>query len=205
MLFLGARGSGDELGPEFLGLSTSPVQVTRTLMSAAGARLDSAGDNYPANSVSVLAFDPPAYFAGINEGIATMLANLRARTDGNVCGWEHTRSVLVGYSQGAMVVGGAIDAMTPAERSTIFGVVTYGNPNYTPFVNGATGGSYYVSGIAGPRLPYANGVNTRSRDYCRVDIVCEAGSPDLPAHGGYVNPGPQVNQGVSFLLSKLGL
>jgi hypothetical protein len=40
-------------------------------------------------------------------------------------------------------------------------------------------------------------VSTHSRDYCRADIVCQAGSLDVMAHLGYVTPGPQVDAGVT--------
>jgi hypothetical protein len=202
-LFLGARGSGEPFGAENLGDATSPVQVTRNLLAARGARLDVAGTIYPAQSVYVLAFDPSAYFAGVGEGMRVLLANLRARTDGNVCGWEHTRSVLVGYSQGAMVVGGAISLMTSQERSTIAGVVTYGNPHYTPYVNGATGG-WLRPGVAGPVFPYPDGVGGRARDYCRGDAVCQIGSTNVAQHMAYVSPGPEVANGAGFLASRLG-
>lgn len=167
VLFLGARGSGEPFGPENLGDPQSPVQRTRDLLAARGVSLDVAGTIYEAQDVSILPWDVKDYFAGVDHGVAVMLANLRARTDGNVCGWQNTKSVLVGYSQGALVVGRAIQGMTSQERATIVGVVTYGNPRYAKGVNGGSGSSGF--GILGPGAAYPNGVNNRSRDYCRQE------------------------------------
>jgi hypothetical protein len=202
VLFLGARGSGEPFGPENLGGPQSPVQRTRDLLAARGVSLDVAGTIYEAQDVSILPWDVKDYFAGVDHGVAVTLANLRARTDGNVCGWQNTKSVLVGYSQGALVVGRAIQGMTSQERATIVGVVTYGNPRYSQGVNGGSGSSGF--GILGPGAAYPNGVNNRSRDYCRQDIVCKAGSSNKAEHMRYVTPGPDVANGAAYLASLFG-
>lgn len=202
VLFLGARGSGEPFGPENLGDSQSPVQRTRDLLAARGVSLDVAGTIYEAQDVSILPWDVKDYFAGVDHGVDVMLANLRARTDGNVCGWQNTKSVLVGYSQGALVVGTAIQRMSLQERATIVGVVTYGNPRYAQGVNGGSGSSGF--GILGPGTAYPDGVNKRSRDYCRQDIVCKAGSLNKAEHMRYVTPGPDVANGAAFLASLFG-
>ncbi len=203
VLFLGARGSGEPFGPENLGDSQSPVQRTRDVLAARGVSLDVAGTIYEAQDVSILLHgDIKDYFAGADHGVDVMLANLRARTDGNVCGWQNTKSVLVGYSQGALVVARAIQRMTPQERATIAGVVTYGNPVYAQGVNGGSGSS--GSGILGRGAAYPDGVNNRSRDYCRQDFVCKRGSTNVAEHMRYVNPGPEVANGAAFLASRFG-
>jgi Cutinase len=202
VLFLGARGSGEPFGAENLGDPNSPVQVTRNILASRGVSLDVAGTIYPAQSVSILPWDVTDYFAGVTQGTHVLLANLRTRTDGNVCGWQNTKSVLVGYSQGALVVGNAIQQMTSQERATIVGVVTYGNPRYHQGVNGGSGSS--GNGILGAGGAYPNGVNNRSRDYCRQDIVCKAGSTNKAEHMRYVTPGPQVANGSTYLASLFG-
>jgi hypothetical protein len=201
VLFLGARGSGEPFGSENLGDPQSPVQRTRDLLAGRGVSLDIAGTIYEAQSVDILPWDIKDYFAGVDHGVSVMLGNLRARTDGNVCGWQNTKSVLVGYSQGALVVARAIQQMTTQERATIAGVVTYGNPKYNPGVNGGSGSSRF--GILGPGAPYPDGVNTRSRDYCRQDIVCKVGGSKAE-HARYVTPGPEVANGAAYLASRFG-
>jgi uncharacterized protein YraI len=202
VLFLGARCSGEEFGPENLGDANSPVQVTRNLLAQRGASIDVAGTIYPAQSVDILPWDVADYRAGEQQGVAVMLANLRARTDGNVCGWQHTKSVLVGYSQGAMVVSDAVFQMTSLERRTIAGIVTYGNPFYQQGVNGGTGST--GQGLLGGHGSYPDGVSTISRDYCRQDFVCKRGSTNRAEHSRYVNPGPEVANGAAFLAAVLG-
>jgi hypothetical protein len=108
-----------------------------------------------------------------------------------------------------MVVSDAVFAMTPQERSTVLGVVTYGNPHFTPFINGATMTVLPMTlsvpaGIAGPRPAYPDGVASRSRDFCRSDIVCTVGG-NYFAHTMYVNPGPDVSQGALFLANRIGI
>jgi Cutinase len=213
VLFIGARGSGEPFGDENLGDATSPVQVTRNLLAARGVSLDVAGVIYPAQDVDVLwtrgdgstgisIGGIAAYVSGEQQGVSTLLADLRARTDGNVCGWQNTRAVLVGYSQGALVVGDAIERMTTQERATIAGVVTYGNPRYNESANGGTGSK--GPGLLGARGAYPDGVSGRSRDYCRQDIVCKAGSTNVAEHLRYVNPGPEVANGAAFLAARFG-
>ncbi len=138
ILFLGARGSGEPFGPENLGDPQSPVQRTRDLLAALGVSLDVAGTIYEAQDVSILPWDMKDYFAGVDHGVDVMLANPHARTDGNVCRWQNTKSVLAGYSQGALVFARAIQRMTSQERATIAGVVSYGNPVYAQGVNGGS-------------------------------------------------------------------
>lgn len=223
VLFIGLRGSGELPGPEGLGDNgtngeNSPVQATRNRLAELGVRLDVAAvPGYYAQAVDVM-FRPDLYAQSIVQGRDAALKALRARTDGNVCGWERTRAVLVGYSQGAYALGDAIEKMTPQERSTILGVVLYGNPRYTPLVNGAAGPALSLTGIAGPRPAYPDAVGQRTKDYCRSgDPVCAAlpNSPqsiavsigtcarELPVcqHTRYVSGG-QVAQGAAFLAGR---
>jgi len=206
VLFIGARGSGEPLdGRENLGGPGSPVQETRNRLAARGVSLDVAGVIYPAQSIEILQQgDVVDYFAGVPQGVSALLTALRKRTDGNVCGWQHTTAVLVGYSQGALVVGNAIDQMTTQERATVRGVATYGNPRFTPNVNGADLNTW-MPGKLLARGPYADGVNGRSRDYCRADdIVCQLHRFNTTTHLQYVSPGPQVDAGSAFLAAQFG-
>lgn len=223
VLFIGLRGFGELPGPEGLGDKgkngeNSPVQATRNRLAELGVRLDVADvTGYYAQSVSVMGA-PHLYEQSIAEGRETALRALHERTDARVCGWERTRTVLVGYSQGAFALGDAIERMTPQERSTILGVVLYGNPRYTPLINGAAGPAFSLTGVAGLRAAYPDGVGQRTKDYCRSgDPVCAAlpnsaeslataigiCAANLPAcqHTRYVSGG-QVAQGATFLAGR---
>ncbi len=204
-LYIGARGSGEEPGSLGMGKDSDPVMATyKKLDGMRPGTVDPGGVDYYANLVDLLISGPKyiaIYLAGVHDGTAKTLAVLRRRTDGNVCGWEHTKSVIVGYSQGAWAVGDAIEQMTPEERRTIRAVVTYGNPRYNSGANGASGSSGV--GVKGPRNAYPDGVDARSRDYCRQDIVCKRGSLNKAEHGRYVNPGPEADRGAAFLASTI--
>jgi hypothetical protein len=203
VLFIGARGSGEPLGPENLGQSgaaPSAVQETRNLLAESGIRLDTEGVIYPAYSIDILP-DWTTWSSGVTQGRDEALRLLRKRTDGNVCGWENTKAVLVGYSQGAMVVGDAIGLMTPQERATILGVVTYGNPYFNPSANGAVGGNGQTGKLGG-RAAYPDGLNTRSRDYCRTDIICSYNSLDFDSHLHYQRPNLETTWGSDFLAGQ---
>jgi Cutinase len=187
-----------------MGGENDTVMVTYLRLKQRRPDVDEGGVVYTAYPVELLWSGPTylaQYLSGVRDGTAKALAVLRKRTDGNVCGWEHTKTVIVGYSSGAWAVGDAIDQMTPEERKTIRGVVTYGNPRYNPSANGASGSQ--GSGIRGPRGPYPDGVNMRSRDYCRQERVCKRTSLSDAEHGRYVTPGPDVDNGVAFLASVI--
>lgn len=203
-LFIGARGSGESPGSLGMGGDGDPAMATYLRLKSLRSNVDPGGVDYYAYPVDLLWSGPTylaQYISGVRDGTAKALAVLRRRTEGNVCGWENTKTVIVGYSSGAWAVGDAIDQMTPQERQTIRGVVTYGNPRYNSSANGASGSA--GSGIRGPRGPYPDGVNTRSRDYCRQDKVCKWSSSNIAEHMKYVVPGPEVDNGVAFLASVI--
>ncbi|TSE15689.1 cutinase family protein [Arthrobacter sp. KBS0703] len=205
-LFIGARGSAEDLGSESMGTPGATVMETYLRLKLRRTDVDPGGVNYTAYPVEFLYpwYGPyylGVYMSGVDDGTKKTLDVLRARTDGNVCGWEHTKTVLVGYSSGAWAVGNAIDQMTPQERQTIRGVVTYGNPRFNPSANGASG--WTGQGIRGARGPYPDGVNTRSRDYCRQDVVCKGIVGSWAEHTRYVDPGPEVDNGVTFLSTQI--
>jgi len=189
-----------QFGPENLG--TSAVQETRNLLAERGVSLDVEGVIYPAHDVWLIAAEGwDAWYAGVGQGRDELLRLLRKRTDGNVCGWQNTRAMLVGYSQGAMVVGDAIAQMTPQERAAVIGVVTYGNPHFNPLANGAVGGNG-EPGKLGPSGAYPDELDQRSRDYCRTEFFCSLSSPDIGPHMQYHRPSPQTTWGADFLASR---
>ncbi|TCO64243.1 cutinase family protein [Actinocrispum wychmicini] len=103
------------------------------------------------------------------SGRDLVLSQTRARIA--QCGAAHTKIALIGYSQGSLAVGDAIERMSSSERGTIKGVVHFGDPRFTPFINGA--GFAIALGIAGPRPPYRDGVGGRTKSFCHLgDPIC---------------------------------
>lgn len=97
---IGARGSGEVMGgPHRMGATTGTA-VARTIAGLRGYRVGVASLVYDAQAVDLLAVDPKKYFAGLNEGVATAGKLVAERTES--C--RNEKFILVGYSQGAMVM-----------------------------------------------------------------------------------------------------
>ena len=100
-----------------------------------GRRLSVVGVNYPAHPLKVLtgdlissqrrAYGP--YMLSIKVGIADAKKRLTA-VPAKCTGI--TNIVLAGYSSGAMVVHGLLKELSPASRSKIAAIVTFGNPYF---------------------------------------------------------------------------
>ena len=105
VLVLGARGSGQPqrgsasdggtgLGPQV----SSAVERLRNDLPGRSVRVQSL--KYPARQAELLALDPQAYFGGLERGVS----NAKALLAKQVGACPRQRYVLVGYSQGAMVM-----------------------------------------------------------------------------------------------------
>ena len=190
VLFLGARGSGEPFGPENLGDSQSPVQRTRDMLAARGVSLDVAGTIYEAQDVSILLHgDIKDYFAGADH-------RGRRHARESPCTYRRQRLRVAEYqvSSGRLQSRCACRRKSnskndPQERATIAGVVTYGNPVYAQGVNGGSGSS--GSGILGPGAAYPDGVNNRSRDYCRQEHRLQARIHECSGTYEIRKPGPR--------------
>lgn len=128
-----------------------------------------------------------------------------------------TRTVLLGYSQGALVVGDALvapenrlmgcdsDALDQAAADQVAAIVLYGDPRFV-------GGEPFDAGTYDPdvdgMLARAEGdldaYAPRIRSFCNAgDFVCQNGGGDDAAHGAYATNG-SVEEGTGFALEELG-
>lgn len=198
-LVVTARGTGEPSSGQLL----SPV--ARTISKARPG------------SVEVLDLDYPAD-TDVNEGgtigTRTLIDILNVQADS--C--PDQRFVLLGYSQGALVVGDALaDAEARMVGSTVgtvseealtrvLAVVLYGDPRFV-------GDEKYNVGTYDPEvdglLPRPEGaltaVSTKLRDYCvEGDFICQS-SLDFneEPHIEYYSNGMQ-GEGAAFVISKLG-
>jgi cutinase len=122
--------------------------------------------------------------------------------------------VLLGYSQGAWVVGdslagggGGFPPPVPAALGAkVAAVVLYGDPRYRsgePFAAGTAGAAHStVNGIiprdTGALATYAS----RIRNYCELDDpFCQYGGPGGSGHFAYT--GKYTNDAAAFVVSKL--
>jgi len=170
-LVVGLRGSGEPAtAGEGMG---NLVGAVFSNLAGRGKRVEAVDkkvlSTYPAAPVSDVVRNPKGYYDSVVKGKNLVLNEVRERI-GN-CGAARTKVALIGYSQGAMAVGDAIEQMNTAQRGMVKGVALFGDPRFTPFINGA--GLALTVGIAGIRAPYPSGVGARTKSFCNPgDPIC---------------------------------
>lgn len=126
------------------------------------------------------------------------------------------RFVLLGYSQGAFVVGDALSApdarlvgekageVDPAAADRVVAVVLYGNPRFDG-TEGYDAGDYEpsINGILPRPVGALTGYHDRIRDYCvDQDFVCQGTTQiDEKAHVAYYSNGMQA-EGAAFAIER---
>ena len=195
-----------------------PGPVATDLQSASAKRVYAAGLRYQA----VIGWAGLAYNNSRHGGVVNLQKSLNYLA--TQC--PSSRTVLVGFSQGAHVIGDALAKSSGVRpnataRGKIAAVVLYGDPMYNPtepFVNtkGLTKFGMLGTRTTGDLKEF----ETRLRSYCLAgDPACQGSKTrggftpgalnDNPAglkiHRSYFNSGSsQRNGGVAFLKSKTG-
>lgn len=198
-LIVTARGTGEPQRGQLL----SPV--SRAIAEARPDQAVRTDLDYPADTdVNV----------GASLGVRTLVAMLNLQAQ--AC--PEQKFVLLGYSQGAMVVGDALaepedrfvgtkaDKLRPEAAAAVSAIVFYGDPRFVgaePFNDG----SYDETrdGLL-PRPPQAlSAFADRIRDYCvSDDFICQATTADLDeaGHVEYFDNGMQQD-GAAFAITRL--
>ncbi|XPP25852.1 MAG: cutinase family protein [Leucobacter sp.] len=198
-LVITVRGTGEPTKGQLL----SPV--ARAISDARPGSVQTVDLDYPANT---------DVKEGGTVGARTLIDTLNLQTES--C--EEQRFVVLGYSQGALIVGDALAApesrlvgptvgeVTAAAAERILAVVLYGNPR---FVGGESynAGSYraQTNGLLPRPLGSLQAYADRIRDYCVArDFVCQS-SLDLDEQGhiSYYDNGMQQD-GAAFVITRLG-
>jgi acetylxylan esterase len=147
----------------------------------------------------------PAYW----DSVAAGEKNLRSQLTSLVANCPSAKVALLGYSQGAHVIGDTIDdkgTQLPAKvKSAIKAVVFYGDPTFV------AGKSYdrgtYHSGESGafPRGSSAlSAFSSRIHSWCDAnDLFCQSGGLSKAVHGGYFSR--YNTAATTFVDGKLGL
>lgn len=198
-LVITARGTGEPVGNQLV------TPVARRIAEARPGEMLTVNLIYPADT---------DINEGGTEGVRRLIDQLNVQA-------EHCpdqRTILLGYSQGAFVIGDAlvgpkdrligetVGELTPEAKDRLLAVVLYGDPRFA-------GGEPYdvgtfdekVGGIlprrAGALAPFAE----RVRDYCvKNDFVCQASdSLDEKGHVAYYRNGMQAD-GAAFVIGLLG-
>ncbi|MEN3613486.1 cutinase family protein [Plantactinospora sp. ZYX-F-223] len=188
---IGARGS---LQPPGLGIILTPLaqQITQQLPQTVRAT----ALNYPATLFN--------YAASVRQGVAEIQRVMAA----TAAQCADTRFVLMGYSQGANVMGDALvgggfggsSALTADLASRISSVLLFGDPTFT------AGESFNVtdgqaSGIFPRRAGQLNAFADRIQSYCNAnDRFCQNGT-SLAAHLDYRS---FLGQATEFVADQAG-
>jgi cutinase len=193
-----ARETGSSQGSSWL-----LTGIARSISSRVGGQTSTYHVNYPASW---------NFVSSVPQGVTDLVRHLNDQA--SRC--PDQKFVLLGYSQGAMVIGDALASpvdrtMGPSQTlsgdaaSSVAAVVWFGDPRFR------SGESYN----AGDPAAGANGVYPRRqgalaafadriRDYCASgDPVCQSGSVNYVAHAGYVWDFVAQSEAVSFVDSKV--
>lgn len=234
VFFIGLRGSGQPARPEQYNMGDTVYRTFEEFAPRAKYAgidvipigIDAA--NYPAANVETL-FEQGAItgqYASVLQGQAGLenqITDIIARRDDSCM-------VLVGYSQGAWVIGNVLDTLVGLQRTKLLAaVVLYGDPRFdstaSKVVQGATDSNGVVrsgafAGLGRTDDPYFGGLEDRTRSFCQQgDPVCNfKGVPDASAkcagdaflyarcpHLWYV-PGPTpgyTGPGADFLFDRV--
>lgn len=167
------------------------------------------------DDVQVSALDYPASWSAGSEaaGVNRLVAVLNAQNE--QC--PAMRTVLLGYSQGAMVVGDALSSperrfnedngheLTPSARGHIVAVELFGDPRFRGDAAYGSGDYDHArDGILGARdaQDFAD-LHDRVVSYCAADdFACQVGG-STEAHGAYASNG-MIDQGVAFAVDRVG-
>jgi hypothetical protein len=190
-LVVGARGSNEVAESPTVGMGPSVFRFASTMRDqivASGATVDLEAVHYPAvapwgNGQSKIPNGSPkdtegtAYPGSVDQGVAGLLSVMRVAA----AACPDTRLILGGYSQGADVIGYAIEALEQphpgGERlDQIAGVALFGDPRFNPKDSGASDGDYDPSrsGLFGPRDAWSKHLRVPVISVCREgDFFCQ--------------------------------
>lgn len=198
-LIVTARGTGEPSRKQLLGPVARAIEEARPDETL---RLDL---DYPADT---------EINAGATLGARTLIDTLNVQAE--AC--PEQRTILLGYSQGALVIGDALAApdarlvgaavgeVTEAAAERVLAVVLYGNPR---FVGADPTGYGTFSPDVNGLLPRPPGSFTpyegRMRDYCVADdFICQSTlSVEEAGHVAYYDNGMQAD-GAAYVITRLG-
>jgi cutinase len=170
------RGSNE---PPGLGSVGGPF-VDDLRARVAPRTVDAAAVDYPASND--FQFSVPAGIDAARSLIESTAANC-----------PNTKIVLGGYSQGAAIIEGATDAVSPQVAARVAASALFGTPRTS-----------FAGALAGSPLPaLAPQLTANSIDQCNQgDPICWEGGVDMGAHVSYVQSG-KVAQAADFVASRL--
>ena len=176
LLVVGARGSGetydashDGMGPEVFAAYS---QIARRVPNTRPFGLP-----YPAVPVLPVSQLGSAYWNSLSYGDSMLYHYVSQQ----VVACPYQRIALVGYSQGAQVIGDTLKNLTASQRSLIAQIVLFGDPRFNPAISGIDRGGYNprLAGVFGART-IASLWYPKMRDYCALrDPVCNYSTANI--------------------------
>ena len=171
-------------------MATAILDLLQPALEAQGGTLKVHGARYPATGdYPMVGKFIPGQHVMWDDNVAigaTDLINTMA-TENAAC--PGTKFLMVGYSQGAQVVAGAIEGSSPAVNSQIAATAIFGDPQFEPGDAAANRGSYRTDrfGMWGHRGLWSDKVDSPVFSYCnKGDVACQLNQTD-----GWVLPGGQ--------------
>lgn len=164
-------------------------------------------------TVRIVAVDYPAVFVSWSDGYvtseATGVTNTRYEVNWLAKNCSGTKIVLMGYSQGAQVVGDVIDKTTPtqlssAAKTAIKAVVLVADPTYNDGESFDHGGSHAAPFLVERASGNLSTFASRLYAYCSPgDAFCAGQWPfGLDVHGSYKAASYQTKF-ANFILAKI--
>ncbi|MGI8921037.1 MAG: cutinase family protein [Solirubrobacteraceae bacterium] len=206
--FIGVRGSGEDYSTNYgMGATIKPLYDRVAAHVPSGKTLARYGLDYPA--VNVTQWWTAWYYPfSVNTGKANL--ENRLHNDGSSC--PSMKIVIGGFSQGAHVVGDAMEELANNNDSIlghVYGVAIYGDPRFSKDDHATARGDYDPNhwGIFGERNNYSSLINNRLGDWCRIyDAICQGFNAGDTAHHEYVQylNGAFLDQGASLMRQHLG-
>lgn len=211
VLVIGARGSGQSgagttadggsgMGPQVYGA------YQRLVEDLPGSRVSGLSVKYPARGIETIALDPAVYFDGLEAGVARVRATLREQA----ARCPRQRYVLVGYSQGAMVMHRAVQDLTRSRsarsrdiRGRVDGVILLADGDRLAgegavalgTASGGRGVSYSDPAVSGVRsTAWPQEWRSRVISVCnQADVICDYRSPLQQDASGVSGVGVHIN------------
>jgi hypothetical protein len=189
VVFIGLRGSGEPADPTEYNMGEVAFRTFEEFEPRAryeGIKVTPVGltaAEYPA--VPVFALMTEAAISATASSVEQGVAGLAKRVEPFFTSPSEASKclVLVGYSQGAWVIGNYFDTFGPDVAARFSAVVLYGDPRFDPTADGVAQGSLEGSGVLrnalitpGPlELPAAGGYYENQSD--QVRSFCHHGDP----------------------------
>jgi Cutinase len=177
--------------------------VARSISSRIGGQTSTYHVNYPASW---------NFLTSVPQGVTDLVRHLNDQA----ARCPDQKFVLLGYSQGAMVIGDALASpmdrtMGPSQvlsgdaASSVAAVVWFGDPRFRSGESyNAGNASSGANGVYPRRQGSLSAFAGRIRNYCASgDPVCQSGSVNYIAHAGYVWDFVAQGDAASFVDSKV--